>query len=242
MTIDCVLALKNVRFGWDSDQGRSQDLISIGEFSIRSGESVFLRGPSGSGKSTLLGLIGGVIVPRSGEILLHGEDLVAQRAAQRDRMRADHLGIIFQQFNLLPYLSVIENIALPCQFSKDRRAKSAKEYGTPKNEAIELAKRLGLPQDALDKSVNTLSVGQQQRAAVARALIGGPSLIIADEPTSALDSNNRDRFIELLNEQREEFDTGLLFVSHDPSLASHFDRVEQFDQINAGNSTREAVS
>lgn len=232
-----VLVLEQVRFGWDS----AQDLIAIDQFSIQRGESVFLRGPSGSGKSTLLGLIGGVILPRSGRIRLNNEDLVAQRASRRDRLRADHLGIIFQQFNLLPYLSVIENIVLPCQFSSDRRKRSQQTYGSPTQEAIELARRLGLPDDALKKTINTLSVGQQQRAAVARALIGGPSLIIADEPTSALDSDNRDRFIELLNEQRQAFDTGLLFVSHDPTLAGHFDRVEQFELIN-GAGQAEAVA
>ncbi len=229
MPTDRILVLEKVHFGWDS----MHDLVAIETFSIEHGESVFLHGPSGSGKSTLLGLIGGVIVPRAGKVLLNDVDLVSQRPARRDQMRADYLGIIFQQFNLLPYLSVVENIALPCQFSKHRLKRSQEHYGTPRQEAVELARRLGLPTDILGKPINQLSVGQQQRAAVARALIGGPSLVIADEPTSALDSDNRDKFIELLNEQRQTFNTGLLFVSHDAALASHFDRVVEFEQLNS---------
>ena len=228
MPTDRILVLEKVRFGWES----THNLINIEHFSVRQGESVFLRGPSGSGKSTLLGLIGGVIVPQTGDILINDENLVTQSSARRDRIRADHLGIIFQQFNLLPYLSVVDNITLPCQFSKLRLLRSEEFHGSPQREAVELVKRLGLAAEFLDKPVMQLSVGQQQRAAVARALIGRPSLIIADEPTSALDSDNRDRFIELLNEQRQEFNTSLLFVSHDASLAGHFDRVEEFEQVN----------
>ena len=229
MNTSLVLELKQVEFGWDE----GSTLLSIPAFKISKGESVFLKGPSGSGKSTLLGLIGGVLRPRSGDIRINGENISSKTSAQRDRIRAAHLGIIFQQFNLLPYLDVLSNITLPCRFSPDRRKASAEKFPSVNGEAQHLISALGLPQDVVRSPVAKLSVGQQQRVAVARALIGGPSLIIADEPTSALDSENRDRFIELLNEQRQAFGSSLLFVSHDSSLARHFDRVEELDDLNS---------
>ena len=229
MSTEPILHLDEVTFGWEPEH----TLIDIRAFSIAPGESVFLRGPSGSGKSTLLGLIGGVIVPQGGRILINHEDLVARGPSARDRLRADLMGVIFQQFNLLPYLSVLENVTLPCLFSAQRRRRSKASFATPAQEARELVTRLGLSADVLDNPVNKLSVGQQQRVAVARALIGGPRLVIADEPTSALDTDNRDRFIELLNEQRQAFGSSLLFVSHDATLAGHFDRVEEIEALNS---------
>jgi putative ABC transport system ATP-binding protein len=217
MSTEAVLRLEGVRFGYTPDQ----TLIDIDRLEIARGESVFLRGASGTGKSTLLGLIGGILVPRDGTIALCGEDLTTLSAARRDAARVDHLGIIFQQFNLLPYLSVVANAALPCRFSARRRSRLDK---SPDATARELVLALGLTDTELSRPVSELSVGQQQRVAVARALIGGPDLIIADEPTSALDHDNRDRFIDLLDEQRQRFGSSLLFVSHDATLASHFDR------------------
>ena len=229
MTTDSILRLEDVAFGWDPDT----TIIDIQTFAVARGESVFLRGPSGSGKSTLLGLIGGVLVPTRGRILIQNEDLAGSSAARRDRLRADVMGIIFQQFNLLPYLGVLDNVTLPCHFSAARRERSRAAFATPADEARTLIARLGLPANTVDTPVNKLSVGQQQRVAVARALIGSPGLIIADEPTSALDASNRDRFIELLNEQRRDSGASLLFVSHDPALATHFDRVAELGDINA---------
>ena len=228
MSTDPVLRLSNVEFGWDD----ATTLLSIDALSIGRGESVFLKGPSGSGKSTLLGLIGGVLRPRAGSITINGEEIAAATAARRDRIRADCLGIIFQQFNLLPYLNVTRNITLPCQFSPSRDRACRERFGLPESEAQRLVAALGLESDILSAPVAELSVGQQQRVAVARALIGGPLLIIADEPTSALDSENRDRFIELLNEQRAAFGSSLLFVSHDRALAKHFDRIEDLEALN----------
>jgi len=238
MSTDPILQLDRVKFGWDPQH----KLIDIDSFAVLPGESVFLRGPSGSGKSTLLGLIGGVVVPTSGEIFVNQVDIAAQKSAERDRLRADLMGIIFQQFNLLPYLSVLDNITLPCSFSAERRQRSMKSFASPRQEAEALIERLGLPSEVASAPVNKLSVGQQQRVAVARALIGGPRLIIADEPTSALDASNRDRFIQLLNEQRQVFNTSLLFVSHDSGLASHFDRVAEFSALNKADTAHGATS
>lgn len=228
MNTDPVLQLRDIRF--DYEQG--QRLIDIGHFTINKGESIFLRGPSGSGKSTLLGLIGGVLTPDAGSVSIGGIDISDITAGRRDQIRADHLGIIFQQFNLLPYLSVIQNCILPCRFSATRKQKAIDMSGCVNAAAQNLVKALGLSEEHLARPVRELSVGQQQRVAVARALIGGPDLIIADEPTSALDHDNRDRFIELLNSQREVFGSSLLFVSHDSTLASHFDRAESLTDLN----------
>lgn len=220
MSTDAVLELRGVKFGYD----KSDDLIHIDDLRIARGESVFLRGPSGSGKSTLLGLIGGVLHPRGGQISICGTDITTLSAGRRDKMRAEHLGIIFQQLNLLPYLNILQNVTLPCRFSREREKRAVSQNGSITDTARQLIGDLGLDTSLLTRKVGNLSIGQQQRVAVARALIGGPDLIIADEPTSALDSDNRDRFIELLNAQRKRFDCSLLFVSHDLSLAKHFDR------------------
>ena len=228
MSTNPVLHLKDVSFGWEP----GKTLLSIDDFRIEKGESVFLKGPSGSGKSTLLGLIGGVIRPDNGDIKIAGSNIANATNARRDQIRADHLGIIFQQFNLLPYLSVLGNITLPCRFSAQRKRASAGTYASPGQEAEALVASLGLPSETLRQTVSKLSVGQQQRVAVARALIGSPQLIIADEPTSALDEENRDKFIELLNAQRAKFDSSLLFVSHDRTLAKHFDRTIELSAIN----------
>jgi len=230
MSSDPVLHVKNMHFGYDNDDL----LLNIPDFKIAAGESVFLRGPSGSGKSTLLGLIGGVLNCKAGSIAIGGTDLTSLSSARRDQIRADKLGIIFQQFNLLPYLGVLQNCALPCQFSSLRRQRAIEEHGSVINAAKSLTHGLGLSDDLLERPVGELSVGQQQRVAVARALIGGPDLIIADEPTSALDHDNRDRFVELLNSQRNTFGSSLLFVSHDQTLAAHFDRMVALSDLNEG--------
>ncbi|MCI4645899.1 MAG: ABC transporter ATP-binding protein [Hyphomonadaceae bacterium] len=219
--------LKGVRFTWPK---QPRPVLDLAEFTVLPGERVFLRGPSGSGKSTLLGLISGVLAPQAGEIHLMGEDLVAASGARRDRLRADHLGIIFQLFNLVPYLGVVANVALPLRFSARRRAAV---QGAPDAEARRLLAALGLSDpELLERRVIDLSVGQQQRVAAARALIGAPDLVIADEPTSALDTLARDQFITLLSEEAAQTGAGLLFVSHDPGLASHFERTVDLMEIN----------
>jgi putative ABC transport system ATP-binding protein len=230
MSTDNVLELRDVKFGYET----SQTLIHIDAFQISRGESVFLRGPSGSGKSTLLGLIGGVLQPKHGEISICGTDITPLSSSRRDKMRADHLGIIFQQLNLLPYLNILQNVTLPCRFSALRASRAGTENTNETETARALICELGLDESLLSRKVGHLSIGQQQRVAVARALIGGPDLIIADEPTSALDSDNRDRFIELLNTQRQRYGCSLLFVSHDLSLAKHFDKSIDLMSINKG--------
>lgn len=223
---DPVIDIQGLRFGW---KGGPQ-VLDVDSFYVESGERVFLRGPSGSGKSTLLGLIAGVLQPQSGSIRVLGHDMAALSAARRDRLRADQIGVIFQMFNLVPYLSVTGNVLLPLRFSPARRQRAGSD---PQSEARRLLTRLGLEDESLlGRRVSDLSVGQQQRVAAARALIGSPSLIIADEPTSALDADARDRFINLLSEEVERSGATLLFVSHDASLAGLFSRAADLAAIN----------
>lgn len=223
-----IVSVSDLRFAWP---GQSE-ILDIETLALGAGERLFLRGPSGSGKSTLLGLIAGVLETQKGQINVLDQTVSALSGSQRDRVRADHLGVIFQMFNLVPYLSVVQNVVLPCRFSK-RRAQEAKQAGGAEAEALRLLKRLGLDDQALlNRNVTELSVGQQQRVAAARALIGNPSLIIADEPTSALDADSRDRFIELLSEEAQKTGAALLFVSHDGALAPLFDRAVDLAEIN----------
>jgi len=221
-----VIDIENLVFAW---KGGPQ-VLNVPSFRLEAGERVFLRGPSGSGKSTLLGLIAGVLAPQQGSVRVLGEDMTALSASRRDRLRADHVGVIFQMFNLVPYLSVTGNVLLPLRFSPARRKAAGSDA---EGEARRLLTRLGLDDERLlARRVSDLSVGQQQRVAAARALIGAPDLIIADEPTSALDADARDRFIALLSEEVTRSGASLLFVSHDASLAPLFTRAVDLAAIN----------
>ncbi len=234
---ESIVTLDNIRFGWSA---KAPPLLDIENFELTRGERVFLRGPSGSGKSTLLGLVAGVLAPQSGAITVLGQALDGMGAAARDRFRADHFGIVFQQFNLIPYLSVIENVTLPCGFSSSRLQKVTSRSSDPAAEALRLLEHLDMADEALiHKPVTELSVGQQQRVAAARALIGSPEILIADEPTSSMDADRRAAFIELLFRECDEAGTTLLFVSHDHGLQEPFDRAIEFESLNrAGTGPR----
>ena len=224
-----IIALSGIQFRW---RPNAPIVLDIEHLAITSGERRVIRGPSGSGKTTLLGLMGGVLTPSSGHVHLAGTDLATLSAGARDRLRANEIGFVFQMFNLIPYLSVIDNVLLPCRFSRKRFERAATERA-PAAEARRLLARLGLDDEALlTRDVAELSVGQQQRVAVARALIGRPGIVIADEPTSALDVDSRDEFLELLQEECTASGAALLFVSHDVSLAHHFDRTLDMQTLN----------
>ncbi len=219
-----ILTLSDVKYRWP---GRASFALDITEFCVAPQERVLLLGESGSGKSTLLSLICGTITAQSGRVCVAGTDITSLSAGTRDSFRAEQIGLIFQQFNLLPYASVLDNILLPLRFAPQRRARVA----APSETARALCANLGLPDDALTAQAGTLSVGQQQRVAAARALIGAPPLIIADEPTSALDAATQSTFLKLLFEQASTFNSTLLMVSHDARLAEHFDRVVQMSDV-----------
>jgi len=225
-----IVHLDNVSFQWPRS---ALPVLDIESFSIQRGERVFLKGPSGSGKTTLLSLIAAVLTPDTGSIDVDGISLNSIRGAQRDQFRVDRIGLVFQQFNLLPFLSVHENVQLPCRFSRHRRTKATEQGQSLKEETDRLLRAMQLPSSQIQNRVVTdLSVGQQQRVAVARALIGRPPLIIADEPTSALDSDSRQAFLNLLFNELEAAGSTLLFVSHDASLASAFDKNIDLANIN----------
>ncbi|BDY04362.1 ABC transporter ATP-binding protein [Ferrimonas sp. YFM] len=210
------LAIEGLSYHWPGS-GRE---LRVDELVLNAGERVLLQGPSGSGKSTLLNLISGVLSGYQGKLKLEGDELSALSAVGRDRLRAESMGIIFQQFNLLPYLNVEENVLMPLKFSKERR----RRLDNPAREARRLLTAMELDEGLHRQPVTQLSVGQQQRVAVARALIGAPGLILADEPTSALDPKARDSFLSLLTQQCAQSGSALLLVSHDPALAEVVER------------------
>ncbi len=219
-----LVLLKDVEFRYESAQEKTLDIPSL---SILPGEKVFLYGPSGSGKSTFLEILAGVLTPQSGRVEILGKNLSEMKSHERDLFRAGHLGYVFQSFNLIPYLSVEENILLPLSLSHIRRERTKDTEA----EVSHLCQSLGIAAFR-HRRVTELSVGQQQRVAVARALLGSPELILADEPTSSLDFDHREKFIRLLFQVCEEKGTTVLFVSHDRSLEKLFSRSVSFHDIN----------
>lgn len=225
-----VVRITDLGFRWSS---ATPPVLDIPAFAVDAGEHVLLRGPSGSGKTTLLNLLGGVTIAGRGRIEVLGSDLRKMSGSGRDRFRAEHVGFVFQLFNLIPYLDLVGNVTLPCRFSATRRTAAQARSGSAEAEGRRLLGRMGLDPDAFGRrSVAELSVGQQQRVAAARALIGGPELIIADEPTSALDRKAGDAFLGLLFEEVRTAGSTLLVVSHDDGLAARFDRVVDIGEIN----------
>lgn len=237
--------LRDLRFSYK----KGEEILRIPEFRMEAGERVFLHGPSGSGKTTLLGLVSGVLSGATGELRVLGQDFLQMPGGRRDTFRGDHIGYVFQMFNLIPYLSVEENIALPARMSKVRRLRVE---GGERKAAGERAKARGAGAAALarevdrlcealglmhlrGKPVTELSVGQQQRVAAARALLGSPELLIADEPTSALDADARQAYLEVLFAQCEAQKSSLLFVSHDAALRPLFPRCVSLTELNAAS-------
>ena len=197
--------------------GADKDLLNIPHWQVEAGEAIFLTAPSGSGKSTLINLLAGIITPQQGTIRVLDTPINQLSARRRDAFRARHIGMVFQQFNLIPYLSVADNIRLASHFSALSTHEADKR-------ALRLLDKLGLSEMEAGHKAAQLSVGQQQRVAIARALINEPQLLLVDEPTSALDTAHRDKFIDLLMQQLVPARTSLIFVSHDASLRSHFSR------------------
>lgn len=217
------VTLQSVSFRW----GKAGDpFLLLDDFNVMAGEKLFLYGPSGSGKSTLLNLITGVVTPQTGSVNVLGVPMQDLNNRQRDKFRAKNFGIIFQQFNLIPYLNIIDNLNLRIEFLPEER----KQYAVQQIPA--LLERLQLSHVAQQKAYQ-LSVGQQQRTALARALLGSPGIIVADEPTSALDSNLRAEFMDLLFDSIDE-KTALIFVSHDQQLIPTFDRTLNILQYRSG--------
>jgi putative ABC transport system ATP-binding protein len=223
-----VIEIRDLEFGWSP----TRSLLRIEHLVITAAERVFVHGPSGSGKSSLLSLLAGVVLPQRGSLQVLGTEVPRLAHAARDGFRADHFGIIFQMFNLVPYLSVLENVTLPCRFSARRRQQVAIRGG-PDREAERLLEHLDLTAAARSaRAVTRLSVGEQQRVAAARALIGRPAIVLADEPTSALDADRREAFLRLLFRECETEGATLVFVSHDRNLEKSFDRTLSLADLN----------
>ena len=219
-------------FTWPGAAAPTLNPLSL---SLQAGEAVLLRGESGQGKSTFLSLLAGILAPSSGTLTVAGQEFHALSQRQRDRVRGADIGVIFQQFNLLPFLSILDNLLLPLRFSAERRARIAATGTPPEDTAEALLATLGLSLRVLgNRSVGALSVGQQQRVAAARALLGSPSLILADEPTSALDPKNRDAFLQALKAAQTARGAALLCVSHDPALEPYFDHTVTLDALQGG--------
>ena len=236
------ISIVNLRQRWRAD---GPWVLDVPAFNMAAHEQVFLAGPSGTGKSTLLAVLCGVVgasinrqerkegqEDQDVQVQVLGRAMHALPAADRDQLRADQMGVIFQLFNLLPFLSAVDNVLLAGQFAPARRARAAARSGSAKQEVERLLAALQLPRAVWTRRATELSVGQQQRVAAARALFGGPRMVFADEPTSALDSDARNTFIDLLQSECRATGAALLFVSHDRSLAPRFDRSVELKQIN----------
>lgn len=231
--------INNLRFTYPE---HSSPILDIPSWQLEQGQGVFVYGPSGSGKSTLLNLLSGILLAQEGTLEVLGQELKSLSSAERDSFRAKRLGVIFQQFNLIPYLSVLENILLALNFANQERGlarffgkqtKSEKvQTSSLTNQINTLLERLSLSTNLLERPAAQLSLGQQQRVAIVRALIHQPDILIADEPSSALDSDNRDEFIELFLQLAKENQSSVVFVSHDKALAPYFDNQVDLNVLN----------
>ena len=221
---DSIVKIESLRFQWSKNNNFK---IFVPKLEVGRGKKVLFLGESGSGKTTLLSLICGFLEPLSGSILINDKIISDLTSTNKDAYRSDNIGIIFQQFNLLPYANVIDNIILPLYFSKQRSKKVENKI----NSAMNLCDQLRLPESILNQKASNLSVGQQQRVAVARALIGSPSIIVADEPTSSLDTEAQELFLDLMFDQISKNSSTLLMVSHDKSLTNYFDQVIDINEI-----------
>jgi ABC-type lipoprotein export system ATPase subunit len=217
-----MLEIRDLKKSYAEPSGNALAIIDIPRLDIGAGEQVVLRGESGGGKTTLLHLISGLVTADSGSIKLDGMELNKFSESARDRIRADKMGYVFQTFNLLPGFTALENVRLGMTFARKKmNVERAKD----------LMSRVGLA-DRMNYMPNQLSVGQQQRVAVARALANKPRLLLADEPTANVDPANQDRIIELIQEVCREDVVAILLVTHSDEISKRFERVERLEQIN----------
>ena len=221
---DMSIEVRNLVYAFPDNP--QKQVLNISEWTVDSGERLFVHGPSGTGKSTLLNVLGGILCGKQGEVRVLGERVDVMSGHQRDRFRASHIGYVFQQFNLIPYLNAVDNIQLAAYFNKSGTKKGL-------NKRIdEMLDSLLIPHEERTRSIAKLSVGQRQRIAIARAMINEPGLLIADEPTSSLDADSRGQFLSLLKAAVDEHNSTLLLVSHDMGLAEHFNRQLSLASIN----------
>jgi len=226
-----VLRVEALRKTYRAPDGEVTPVLDIPALELRAGEQVALRGASGSGKTTLLHIIAGILTPDSGRVLIDGADITSMGEARRDALRAERIGYVFQTFNLLQGYSALENVLLGMMFGRGADAKAA----------AALLERVGLGH-RLSYRPRQLSVGQQQRVAVARALANHPRLVLADEPTGNLDSRHGAEALTLIRDVCREQGAALLLVSHDPAVLSQFDRVDDLAVLNRAMAVPEGVA
>ena len=217
-----MLLLKDVRKTYREPDGSPLPVLNIREFRLDAGQQAVLMGRSGCGKTTLLQVIAGISRPDSGLVQIDGTDITRLSEAGRDRFRANKLGYVFQTFNLLPGFSALENVLLGMSFAGNRA-------DTPR--ARKLLERVGLTK-RMSHRPPALSVGEQQRVAVARALANRPKLLLADEPTANVDASNQQQIIDLMRETCQEESVSLLLVTHTPEVSEQFSRVERLEDFN----------
>ena len=220
-----IVTIKNLKYSYKKEH----NILDIETLEISEGDRLFLYGPSGCGKTTLLSILAGILPAHDGSVKIFNQEFINLKPSTRDQIRGTQMGYIFQMFNLIPYLNVKDNILLPCKISPLRRKNLSLDE--LKEKCNELAHNLKIG-NILHKKVTEISIGQQQRVAAARALIGFPKLIIADEPTSSLDSENREQFLQNLFTQCEAQKTTLIFVSHDKDLKKFFSHHISLPEIN----------
>lgn len=216
------LSIRNLKKSYTEPGGSRLTILNIEAFQVDSAEQVALIGSSGGGKTTLLNVIAGITTADSGTVMIDGTDVSSLPEASRDRFRAQKIGFVFQTFNLLPAFSALENVLLGMSFSG---------LGSDRAHALDLLDRVGLSH-RLHHRPTKLSVGEQQRVAVARALANRPSLLLADEPTANVDTANQDNILSLIRDACTENNVSLLMVTHAPDVASKFDRVETLNDFN----------
>jgi putative ABC transport system ATP-binding protein len=226
-----MLEIRDLKKSYAEPSGNPLVIIDIPRLDIGAGEQVVLRGESGGGKTTLLHLISGIVTADSGSIKLDGMELNKFSESARDRIRADKMGYVFQTFNLLPGFTALENVRLGMTFARKKMNLER---------AKDLMNRVGLA-DRMNYMPNQLSVGQQQRVAVARALANKPRLLLADEPTANVDPANQNRIIELIQEVCREDVVAILLVTHSDEISKRFERVERLEQINLAIATAGAM-
>ncbi len=218
-----MLLLRDVRKSFAEPDGSPLPILDIEEFHVAPGEQMVLVGKSGCGKTTLLHVIAGITRPDCGKVRINDWDITLMPEAECDRFRAEHIGYVFQTFNLLRGFSALENVMLAMRF--------ASLPHVDRGRAVRLLERVGMGHRLTHKPAQ-LSVGEQQRVAVARALANRPKLLLADEPTANVDSGHQQQILDLLNEICREEKVSLVLVTHAPQVAEQFDRVERLEEFN----------